>query len=302
MFNISFRTGKDGSLVYGDKSTKKEEYISDTFGRSRIKADLCAMFMDFISLTGNLRDSNHPFFKFDDDKQKEYTDNSGFFVALKEYIDLGISNPTFFNESCFMYFLYINNASIPAMHPELTLLDGCASNDTEKYINVDGLTLLEKKMRGFIAGGDKVFDIPLTTYTCDTVEDACIASLHFLITHGYNIRKCENCGKYFVPLRKDAIYCDRMSPFNKRRTCKKDGALRKHAATAQNDNLIKWATTIKNNRAQRARRNPDNQRLQAEYFEWDNTFRKMKEDYQKGIVSESQFRKWLEDNIRYDGY
>lgn len=302
MFDISFRTGKDGSLVYGEKSTKKEEYISDTYGRNKIKADLGAMFMDFISLTGDLRKSNHPFFKFDDDKQKEYTDNSEFFVMLKEYIDLGISNLAFFNESCFMFFLHINNLRIPGMRPELTLLDDCKSKDIEKYIDTDGLTLLERKMRGFIAGGDKVFDVPLTTYTGDTVEDACIASLHFLITHGYNICKCENCGKYFVPLRKDAIYCDRMSPFNKNRTCKKDGALRKHAATAQNDDLIKWATTIKNNRAQRARRNPDNPRLQAEYFEWETTFTDMKKDYQKGIVSESQFRKWLEENKKYEGY
>lgn len=93
-----------------------------------------------------------------------------------------------------------------------------------------------------------------------------------------------------------------MSPFNTNRTCKKDGALRKHAATAQNDDLLKMAKTISNSRGQRSRRNPDNPRLQAEYFEWENTFRKMKEDYQKGIVSESQFRKWLEENKRYEGY
>mgnify|MGYP003302835931 CR=1 FL=1 len=96
MFNISFRPGKDGSLVYGDKSTKKEEYISDTFGRSRIKADLCAMFMDFISLTGNLRDSNHPFFKFDDDKQKEYIKKTNRRVTIEYVMLKGIND----SEAC----------------------------------------------------------------------------------------------------------------------------------------------------------------------------------------------------------
>lgn len=302
MFDISFRTEKDGSLVYKDKSTRKEEYILKDDRTINLKLDLGTSFMEFISLTGEIGKSNHPFFQCSDEYTDEITDDAHFFVILKEYIDLGISNPTFFNEPCFMFFLNINRLRIPAMRQEMTLLEGCSPKDIEKYIDTDGLTLLERKMRGFIASGDKVFDVPLTTYTCETVEDACIASLHFLITHGYNILKCKNCGKYFIPLRKDAIYCDRMSPFNTNRTCKKDGALRKHATTAQNDDLLKMAKTISNSRGQRSRRNPDNPRLQAEYFEWENTFRKMKEDYQKGIVSESQFRKWLEENKRYEGY
>lgn len=44
--------------------------------------------------------------------------------------------------------------------------------------------------------------------SCETIEDACIASVHYLITNHYNIRKCNNCGRYSVAyLRSSGTGC-----------------------------------------------------------------------------------------------
>lgn len=42
-------------------------------------------------------------------------------------------------------------------------------------------------MCGYVAAKDKIYDVPLTTNECETIEDACIASLHFWIIHDCNI-------------------------------------------------------------------------------------------------------------------
>lgn len=35
------------------------------------------------------------------------------------------------------------------------------------------------------------------------------------------IKKCENCGKYFIPKRSNILYCDGISPQDNSKTCKK---------------------------------------------------------------------------------
>lgn len=111
-----------------------------------------------------------------------------------------------------MFFLEVAGCEIPAIHHSLGPLEGHEDDSAEDYLeNTEGMSSLERAMLGFVAAGAKVYDVPFTTYKCNTVEDACIASLHFLITHGYCVKKCENCGNYFVPKRSDAKYCDRAS-------------------------------------------------------------------------------------------
>lgn len=57
---------------------------------------------------------------------------------------------------------------------------------------------------------------------------------------GLVVKKCTNCGKYFVPLRRsDTIYCDRSSPFNLSRTCKEDGSHRTFEGKLKTDSAEK---------------------------------------------------------------
>ena len=134
MFEMSFRTGKDGALVYGGRPLYKEEYIRDDYKKINIKTELGSMFMDFISLTGDIENSNHPFIQVAGDTCEGITENSAFLVELREYIDLGISTPAFFEESCFMFFLNIRGLRIPAIHQKLMPLDGHKDDAVENYI------------------------------------------------------------------------------------------------------------------------------------------------------------------------
>ena len=105
-FTMSFRTGKDGEPVFGERPLFREEFLKKIYdGRLNISAQLGEMFTDFISMEGNIANSNHPFIQAAGDTCEGITSDSYFFVQLKEYVDLGIENKSFFEESCFMFFL-----------------------------------------------------------------------------------------------------------------------------------------------------------------------------------------------------
>ena len=153
---------------------------------------------------------------------------------------------------------------------------------------------LERMMRGYVAAKNEIFDVPLTTYDCETVEDACIASLHFLITHNCNLLKCQNCGKYFVSERSDTKYCDRMSPFNKKTTCKIDGAQRTHRKNTREDELQKSIAKAQNRLGQRSRRHIDDAKANEDYNNFSNAVDIKRKELKSGVITEEQFIEWLD--------
>ena len=137
-------------------------------------------------------------------------------------------------------------------------------------------------------------------YQCQTIEDACIASLHFLITNNYNIRKCKNCGKYFVAyLRSDAEYCTRMSPYNQKKTCREDGPKRTFEANVSADAVKKRLQQIESARRMRIHRNRGNWDIEHEFKEWQTAMNRWRNKYQSGSISSEQFLAWLEEHKAY---
>ena len=169
----------------GARPQYREEFLKKIYdGRLNIETNLGEMFTDFISMKGNIANSNHPFIQAAGDTCEGITSDSCFLVQLREYIDLGIENKNFFEESCFMFFLETQGLQLPATHYTLITKEGQEDKCVEDFVEDNGkMSPLEKMMRGYVAAKNEIYDVPLTTYECETIEDACIASLHFLITH-----------------------------------------------------------------------------------------------------------------------
>ena len=295
-FTMSFRTGKDGEPVFGERPLFREEFLKKTYdGRLNISAQLGEMFTAFISMEGNIANSNHPFIQAAGDTCEGITSDSYFLVQLKEYVDLGIENKSFFEESCFMFFLESQGLSLPAMHYTLVMKEGQEDKCVEDFIEEnEDISPLERMMRGFVAAKNEIYDVPLTTYECETVEDACIASLHFLITHNCNLLKCQNCGKYFISERSDTKYCDRVSPFNTKATCKIDGAQRTHRKLSNEDELKKKIITTRNRLSTRSRRNIEDAKVNEDYENFKNALPIKKKEFKSGVITEEQFIEWLD--------
>lgn len=301
MFTISFKTEKDRDLVFGGCPAYNEEYIKDLYKGIDIKAHIGETFMDFISLTGEITASSHPYLQVAGEFADGITENSTFLVETRNYIDLIIENPEFLSNSCLMFFLELVGCSVPAMHQELCRQAGHEDEIMEEHIpETEGMSSFERSMRAFLAYGRHVYDVPLTVYDCETVEDVCIASLHFLITHRFTIRKCKNCGKYFVAYkRSDTEYCDRPSPFNPNKSCKEDGARRTFADTISSDELSKEIDRINTNRRMFKYRHPDDKAVEKELQMYKKHLQRWKNDYKSGVKTADEFMKWLSRHNRY---
>jgi len=155
-------------------------------------------------------------------------------------------------------------------------------------------------MRAYLSAGEKVFQYPLMTYQCETIEDICIASLHFLITHKFHIRKCKNCSRYFVAYnRSDTEYCDRQSPYGADKTCKEDGPGRTYRDAMNVDQVKKIFYQIDSARRMRVSRHPDDEDIRKEYAAWQKAMRRMRNQYKNGAISADRYVAWLEKHKAY---
>ena len=296
MFTIAFRNGQvpEAGTVYN------EEYLQDSYKNMNLKAQVGQTLMDFISITENIAGSGHPYMALADDVDS-ISENPWFFRQLRQFLDLGIDNEAFFSLPCLMYFLELTGLQIPPIRHELVRKQGHEDDCLEDLIEAEeDMDHFEHSMRAYLAAGTEIYDTPLTVYQCESIEDVCIASLHFLITNNYNIRKCKNCGRYFVAyLRSDAEYCTRVSPYNKKKTCREDGPKRTYGASVNGDIVKKRLQQIESARRMRKHRNPDNWDIQTEFDEWQLAMNRWRKKYQSGSISAEQFLSWLEEHRAY---
>lgn len=300
MFTIAFRNGISNGQAPEGATVYDEEYLQDSYKNMNLKAQVGETFMDFISLSGNIADSRHPYVSLIDDTDS-ISENPWFFRQLRQFLDLGIDNEAFFSISCLMYFLELTGLQIPPIRHELVRKPGREDDCLEDLIEaVEDMDHFEHTMRAYLAAGTEIYDTPLTVYQCNSIEDICIASLHFLIINQYNIRKCKNCGRYFVAyLRSDAEYCTRVSPYNKKKSCREDGPKRTFEASINADVVKKTLKQIESARRMRKHRNPDNWDIQTEFDEWHTAMVRWRKNYQSGGISAEQFLAWLEEHRAY---
>ena len=302
MFTIAFRDGTHSEKECEGVAVFNEEYLRDPYKQIYIRSKIGQTFMDFVSISGAIRNSGHPYLTLDEDTAENVTADSWFLVQLRKFLDLGIENEAFFTVPSLMYFLHITGLQIPAFYHELIYKKGKENTCLEDLVPVtEGMDHFEHSMRAFLASGNKVFQDPLMTYECETIEDACIASLHFLITHKFHIRKCKNCGKYFVAyLRSDREYCDRRSPYNANRSCQEDGPKRTFEAAVDGDVVRKRLKQIETARRMRKSRNKGDWDIEKEFNAWQFAMNHKRKEYESGIISSEQFLTWLEDHKAYD--
>ena len=301
MFTIAFRNGISNGQAPEGATVYNEEYLQDSYKNMNLKAQVGETFMDFISLTSNIADSCHPYIALADNTDS-ISENPWFYRQLRQFLNLGIDNEAFFSVPCLMYFLELIGLQIPPIRHELVRKHGHEDDCLEDLIEAqEDMDYFEHSMRAYLAAGTEIYDTPLTVYQCNSIEDVCIASLHFLIINQYNIRKCKNCGRYFVAyLRSDAEYCTRVSPYNKKKTCREDGPKRTFEASINADVVKKTLKQIESARRMRKHRNPDNWDIQTEFDEWHTAMVRWRKNYQSGGISAEQFLASLEEHRAYE--
>ncbi|MDD3199349.1 MAG: DUF6076 domain-containing protein [Eubacteriales bacterium] len=163
-------------------------------------------------------------------------------------------------------------------------------------------TLTHKRYTNKIKAKNQIADfieglVPYEDYYAfrpKSTEEICIASLYLLFGRDYDIKKCANCGKWFVPLgRSDTLYCDRPSPQDSNRSCKEYGTERLwYDKLKQNESASLWRK-ISQTKQKMASRYSDIPAYTEQYELFKIESKQWKSDVKNGIKTEEEFIGWL---------
>jgi hypothetical protein len=270
------------------------EKISDPYQRINETYILGMSFVDFLSLRENLNQSNHVYFKLIDNSDGRINKDSRLYVRMMEFIDICIKDPTLYTMDIFMFFLHLEGLAVPEHHLQYYFdPEKPVESRINPYLKISSF---EAAIRGF-AQTLKNKNTITSVYTCDSIDDVCMASLYHLLKLGLVIKKCNNCGKYFIPLRRsDAIYCDRISPHNPSKTCKDDGSQRTFEEKLKMDAAEKLRRSVYQVMQMRVRRNPDVEIYKENFEKWKSDVAKWKTGIKRGHKTSEDFIQWLNDS------
>jgi len=271
------------------KFKAKEEYTYIEYNGEKVKTRMLG-----IGCADDLYFFNIPII------EKEYNNNKKQFesvlLLIKTYFD--IINQ--YNEEPdidnLLYFLSINRLRIPCFGSN----NNCSKENSIDYREYEEITFEnfnenKENIGIYYSLRDKnENDVYSTTYVCNDFLDICISSLHFILSNGYSIRQCENCGKYYIPYnRSDTLYCDRASPQVENKTCKEYGAFKTYQDNLKINEAMGLYRKIYMQKQMLAKRNPDIDTYKNEFEEFKKESKQWKEDIKKGAKNELDYLEWL---------
>ena len=129
-------------------------------------------------------------------------------------------------------------------------------------------------------------------YECEDIIQALIIELSVLAHNNIEIKKCKNCGKYFVPgSRSDELFCDNI--FENNKTCKEIGYFKVKQKAIHENEVLRMYRNVYQKLLLRVRRNPDNVQYARdfEFFKDDNI--KKRNALERNKITEEEYLEWL---------
>jgi hypothetical protein len=124
------------------------------------------------------------------------------------------------------------------------------------------------------------------SYSSTTIEGYAFMSLLHLFNTDIIIKKCKNCGEYFIPnLRKDEIYCI---------DCRDTGANSTWKKSLEECDWKKLHRTIYQSKQMKARRYPDIEKYKKDFKDFQNNYTLKKKELEENKITEEDLIEWLE--------
>ncbi len=132
-----------------------------------------------------------------------------------------------------------------------------------------------------------------TQYTFSTFLDLFKYLFFEIIKNNIVVKKCPNCGKYFIPENRiDTVYCNRVSPQDPEKTCQEYAKYRNFLEKTRTDEATKLYRQIYNSKRNKAIRTDDPKITEdIEFFKKESA--EWRSNVQAGIKTEEEFIEWL---------
>lgn len=130
-----------------------------------------------------------------------------------------------------------------------------------------------------------------TAYELRNLEDFIVASMMELFKNKKRIKKCLNCGKYFIAGRSDTSYCSNPSPQNENKTCSKFMTDEKYQNNlAENDIQSLYRKIYKRLNQHKLRTNNYTKKAFEDFTSEANNW---KQKIKNGEATEKEYFEWL---------
>lgn len=127
---------------------------------------------------------------------------------------------------------------------------------------------------------------------CTDIIQTLLVELLEIAKLNIEIKKCRNCGKFFVPdNRSDEIYCSNI--YENGKTCKEIGHFKVQQKLMQENDDLRIYRNVYQKLLLRTRRNPSNTKYAREFEIFKDDNNKWKENISKGISTEKEYIDWL---------
>lgn len=108
------------------------------------------------------------------------------------------------------------------------------------------------------------------------------------------IKKCKNCGKFFVPdNRVDELYCSNI--YENDKTCKEVEPFRTKQKLMQENDDLRIYRNVYQKLLLRTRRNPNNGQYENDFNEFKKKNIELKEKIEEGKLTQIEYIKWLNE-------
>ena len=134
------------------------------------------------------------------------------------------------------------------------------------------------------------------THKSNNLSSICYAILEELSkTSNYPIKKCQNCGMYFIPTSKvDEIYCD--YPKENSKSCRDLGAFQSYTERLKNNKAMGEYRRTYQQKFMQVRKDKNNTKLSKDFETWKKKAKEKINDMKKGKLSENEVYEWILKN------
>ena len=164
------------------------------------------------------------------------------------------------------------------------------SNKYEQFQNTSEENLLNELKN------KSMFISMIDTHKSNDLSSICYAVLEELVkTNNNPIKKCQNCGMYFIPnSRLDEIYCD--YPKENGKTCREQGAILTYNKRLQEKSAYAEYRKTYQQKFVAVNKNKENKQLKKDFDKWKKLAKEKITKLKHGELTENEVYEWIIKN------
>lgn len=202
----------------------------------------------------------------------------------------------YINKDNWKLFSMISNLETPRKLTKYTMNNKIIDNDGILSSCIKNNTIDRAKVKqvynAFLDDKKSLINISFN-YLCNNSKDLMNVIIQNIFDRKSNvvIKRCENCGKLYIPKKLDTKYCDRISPQFNDKTCKQAMDIIKKSE-ALNDPIKRLYKNIYNTLyiSYSNNKNKESKKLFNDFVR-DSKIKDL--EYKKGIISQEDYDNWL---------